>query len=561
MKLKRELLLITIFFLLLVPTFASQGKQVINADGMAGDAVTGSSELIYSTLIGGSGDDYGCAIARDSQNNTVIAGITYSADFPVTEGAFDTSHNGKSDVFVSKFATNGTLLFSTFFGGNDEETDRTPDGFVGQHLSFALDSADNIIIYGRTESEDLPVSDDAYDTIYGGGDKDLFIAKLSSDGSDLLFATYLGGAEDDSYGHAGGQIIAIDQFDNIIVTGFTDSSDFPTTIDAVDRSNPGVFVSKIAADGSTLLYSSFIGSGYPTNLVLDSEGNMLVAGAGNAGYIVEPTTDAYDTTYNGGSHDGFILKLAADGSEILWATILGGSGQDIGLKIAVNDVNDIYVAGITASNDFPVTLDANDITLGGTYDYFIAKLSKNGRELLFSTLHGGSGDEFISGLTLGSNDSIYIAGTSTSVDFPTTSITSDGSIGGSQDYTISKIAPEDSFVQYASYLGGSDQEVGKFGQGNRKLTTGDIELISEDSVVVVGTTNSSDYPTTAGAYSVTSAGGHDVFITHLDWSTKSTMTDSTTDQAATGFDFYTGSLLLLAVSALVWYNKQRKRNR
>ncbi|MFW9995764.1 MAG: SBBP repeat-containing protein [Candidatus Odinarchaeota archaeon] len=563
MKLKREVLLITIFFLLLGPVISIHGKQVMNADETAVDAVTGPNGLVYSSFIGGSGDDYGCAVARDRQNNTIIAGITYSADFPVTEGAFDTTHNGASDVFVSKFAENGSLLFSTFIGGSDEETlNDGPDGFISHHLSLALDSTGTIVIYGRTYSADFPVTDGAHDTSYGGSG-DLFIAKISSNGSELLFATYLGGTGTDQFGHAGGQIIATDQADNIIVTGMTDSIDFPTTPNAVDRSFPGVFIVKFSADGSTLLYSSFMGPGFSTNLVLDNEGNILVAGGGNEGYIVEPTAGAYDTSYNGGSHDGFILKLAADGSEILWTTLLGGSDQDIGLKIAVDSAGDVYVAGLTKSSNFPVTAGASDTALDGITDYFIAKLSKNGEELLFSTFHGGNGLEFITGMALDSNNGVYIAGTSDSADFPVTPTATDGSLGGGQDYTVSKLTPDGSFVQHASYLGGSDQEIGPFSpSGNRikHLTTGDIELVSEDNVIVIGTTNSTDYPTTTGAYNATSAGGYDAFITQLAW-TPSTVTTTTTSNSVPGFDVFAGVICILAVSTLVKWSRCRKKNK
>ncbi|MFW9995763.1 MAG: hypothetical protein ACFFD4_27235 [Candidatus Odinarchaeota archaeon] len=565
MKRKREFLLITMFFLLLGPVISTHGKQVMNAGETAVDGVTGPNGLVYSSFIGGSGDDYGCAVARDSQNNTIIAGITYSTDFPVTEGAFDTSHNGASDVFVSKFAEDGTLLFSTFIGGSDEETENLgDDSYISHALSIAVDSADNIVIYGRTDSNDFPVTAGSYDTIYGGG-RDLFIVKLSSDGSELLFATYLGGSGDEDWHLYATQTLVLDQYDNIIVTGLASSYDFPTTPNAIDRTNPGNFIAKLSDDGSTLLYSSFVGGSCAGSLAIDSEGNMIIAGNTGDGEI-QPTAGAYDTTYNGGLHDGFILKLSADGSEILWTTLLGGTGWNAAAMATVDTAGDIYVAGTinVNSQNFPTTPGANDTTLDGTGDMYIAKLSKNGDELLFSTLHGGNGYDFFTRMVLDSKNSIYFTGTTTSTDYPVTPNAAGTTLSGGQDYTVAKLTPDCSFVQYATYLGGSSQEIAAFGFPDwsdtvpDQIATGDIELVDEDNVIVVGTTNSTDYPATAGAYNSTNAGGHDAFITQLAWTPLEPPVTTTT---APGFDVFTGVISILAVSTPIKWSRRKKKNK
>ncbi|MFW9995766.1 MAG: SBBP repeat-containing protein [Candidatus Odinarchaeota archaeon] len=574
MKLNGKLLLITFFFLLLSSVASTQGKHVISASEMAVKTVTGSNGLVYSSLFGGSGDDYGCAISRDSQNNTIIAGITYSGDFPVTEGAYITPHRGGSDVFVSKIAENSTLLFSTIIGGSNSETELSPlDGNDLHILEIALDSADNIIIQGTTHSSDFPTTEGAYDTTYDGN-KDIFIAKLSADGSDLLFGTYLGGSAADVLTRVTDRTIALDDADNIYVTGLTASSDFPVTSDALQSvhaahgTDADAFITKLSADGAEILYSTFLGGSFNeggTSLALDGEGNVIIGGY-TASADFPTTANAYDTTHSG-YEDGFIAKLSANGSTLAFSTFLGGTNGDWVTTITVDEKGDIYIAGETTSSNYPVTGGASDTSHSGLHDSFVTKLSSDGTELQFSTFLGGSGDDAPLGVVLDKEKSVYVIGITSSSDFQIISTVNNiasSALKGELDYTITKISPDGSFLQYSSYLGGDANEI--MNLFPRLGSPAGIDLVNEDNVIVVGTTNSADFPVTADAFNKTLAysdatGGRDVFITQLTWSPLTEATTTTTSNGVPGFDILAGVSSILAAGTLVNWSRRRKRNR
>jgi hypothetical protein len=586
LRLKRELLLITMFFLLLGPLISIHGKQVKRIDETAVDAVTGSNGLVYSTLLGGSNDDYGCAIVRDSLNNTVIAGITYSADFPVTEGAYVTPHRGGSDVFVSKIAENGTLLFSAIIGGSDDETEFIFDNNF-HIVEIALDSADNIIIQGTTQSSDFPVTEGAHDTTFNDGtittettnNRDVFIAKLSADGSKLLFGTFLGGSSADVVTLVTGGTITLDDADNIYVTGLTASSDFPITPDAIQSVHIGhgtdadAFITKLSADGTEILYSTFLGGSLHeacASIALDGENNIIIGGW-TASSDFPTTANANDATHNG-NDDGFIAKISVGESTLAFSTFLGGSDDDLVTAITIDEKGDIYAAGETFSSDYPVTNGANDTVHGGSREIFVTKFSSDGTELKFSTFLGGSGDDAPFGMVLDNEKSIYVVGFTSSSDFqvtPTDGSTASTAINGELDYTITQISPEGSFLQYSSYLGGSGSEIpNHFSLASsmyphaRVGSPAGIELVSKDKVIVVGTTDSTDFPVTADAFNKTHAGGYDVFITQLAWiplEWNPPTTASSND--VPGFEAFVGVIAILAVSTLVWYSNYRKRNK
>jgi hypothetical protein len=263
--------------------------------------------LVYSTFIGGGEPDEGSSIAVDSSGNAYVTGGTGSPDFP-TVNAYDSTHGGDMDCFVFKLSADGsTLLYSTFVGGSDSD--------VGN--SIAVDSSGNAYVTGYTRSDDFPTVN-AYDSTHGG-DMDCFVFKLSSDGSTLLYSTFIGGSESDS-----ASSVAVDWFGNVIVTGYTRSADFPT-VNAYDSTKDGpvdCFVFKLSADGSTLLYSTFIGGREE-----DSGSSIAVDSSG--------------------------IKLSADGSTLLYSTFIGGREEDSGSSIAVDSSGNAYVTGGTGSPDFP----------------------------------------------------------------------------------------------------------------------------------------------------------------------------------------------------------------
>jgi hypothetical protein len=286
-------------------------------------------------------------------------------DFPTTAGAFDTSYNGGGDVVVTKLNALGSALnFSTFLGGGAGEFG----------LAIAVDRTGNAYVTGTTDSTNFPTTRGAFDRKYNGfGGADAFVTKLDSAGGALAYSTFVGGATyDEGFG------IAVDPAGKAFVTGFTGSTDFPTSGRAFDTTFNGgfdAFVTELNAAGRRLVYSTFLGgaSGDIANgIALDASGNVYVTGTtGSADF---PTTaGAFDKTYNG-SRDAFVTTLNPAVRELVSSSFLGGAGQDEGFEIAAGRRGTAYVVGATESADFPTTTDAFDPTPGGGLDAFVTKL-------------------------------------------------------------------------------------------------------------------------------------------------------------------------------------------
>jgi hypothetical protein len=330
----------------------------LNADG---------TTLLYSTFLGGSDSDIGQAIATDVSGASLVTGYTLSTDFPTIPGAYGTSFNGGlTDAFVAKLSSDGaSLLYSTFLGRSG--------GDGGNGIAVEADGA--ALITGTTGSSDFPTTPGAYDTTFNG-DEDAFVAKLSADGSSLLYATFLGGSLTD---FATG--ITVDATGMVFVTGITGSSDFPTTSAAYDGIHNGddtdSFVAKLSADGSTLQYSTFLGGDRDDgarSIAVDASGAAFITGSTSSSNF--PTTPgAFDTTFGGGPFDAFMAKLNADGSSLLYSTFLGGAGPlDGGSGIVLDASGAALVTGDTTSLDFPTTPGAYDTTLDGGADVFVVKI-------------------------------------------------------------------------------------------------------------------------------------------------------------------------------------------
>ncbi|MFK8102145.1 MAG: HYR domain-containing protein, partial [Saprospiraceae bacterium] len=260
---------------------------------------TGTS-LSYGTLIGGSGNDLGLSIAIDNGNNAYITGYTTDGTgFPTTTGAFAENDNGSSESFVIKLNAAGSALqYSTFIGGTGDDVS----------TGLKIDGAGNAYLYGYTQSIDFPTTTDAYSRIKVGGDLEGFVSKLNSLGSALVFSTYLGGNANDLVAD-----LVLDDDQVIYLTGYTESSSFPTTTNADDASyngNEDVFVAKLSANGTDLLYGSFMGGAGDEkafNLGLDAAGALYVAGQTRS-FDFPITPDSYDQNQNGGL-DIFVTKM------------------------------------------------------------------------------------------------------------------------------------------------------------------------------------------------------------------------------------------------------------
>ncbi len=388
------------------------------------------NDIIYSTYLGGESDDYAYAIAADGAGGVFVTGKTSSDGFPTTAGAFDRSRNGLSDAFVARLNSDGTgLLYSTYLGGvgDDWSNTITPDGAGG------------VVVAGLTYSNDFPTTGGAYDVSYNGGDglSDAFVTRLNSDGSGLIYSTYLGGVSDD-WSNA----ITADGAGGVIVTGVTYSSDFPTTAGAFDRSfngNYDSFVARLNAAGSGLIYSTYLGGGSFDDafaLAPDGAGGVFVAGRTYSADF--PTTvGAFDRTQNGVG-DAFVTHLNSAGSGLLYSTFIGGSTEDYANSLVPDVAGGVVVAGHTESDNFPTTAGAYNTSLNGT-DAFVARLNASGTGLLYSTYLGGGSDDYANALILDGAGGVVVAGYTLSSDFPTSAGAFDRSFDGSSDAFVTRL--------------------------------------------------------------------------------------------------------------------------
>jgi hypothetical protein len=387
---------------------------------------TGSS-LVFSTFLGGSANDFANQVAVDASGQTVVAGSTGSSDYPTTPGAFDTVFT-IGDGFVTRLDSTGSaLVYSTLIGGSK-----------GADLEgMALDATGVVTVTGSTVSVDFPVTAGAYDTTYGGGvSEDVFVAKLSADGSSLLNATYLGGIGSD-YGEG----IAVDVDGSVLVAGFTSSSDFPVTTSF----GKGSFVARLDPTLGRLISSTTFGGGVSLNQALAvaaAPGGAIVTGRTDDSNF--PTTPgAFDTTFSGGI-DAFVLQVNTTGTALVYSTFLGGGNTAEGHAIAVDSAGVATVLGYSAQG-YPTTLGAYDpVNDGSSFDLVVTRLNPDGSALWYSTFLGGSKieggtDPHLWGIALGPEGEAVVVSQTRSTDYPTTSGAFDTTASALSDACVTKL--------------------------------------------------------------------------------------------------------------------------
>jgi hypothetical protein len=396
--------------------------------------------LAFSTYLGGVGEDSIRDIAVDAQGNAYLTGGTTSPNFPVTPGAYDTTYNTggtyQHDVFVTKLDPNGNIVWSTYLGGPNYD----------RAYAVELDSQGNIYVAGRA-GQGFPVTAGAFQTQFLGspnqspyGPQDGFIAKLSPDGGQLLWASYFGTNDLNII-----RDIDLDQEGNVFLASSYSSGTFSAAVAPAFqnsiRSTPiglrdGV-LAKVTADGSAVLWATYLGGS------LEEHGTSSVRcdAAGRPVFLISAmssdcrtTYKAYDRTHNGGT-DYYIVKLTADGSTLMFATYLGGNGGD-GLEtheLALGIKGDIYVASGTSSTNFPAYAACFQGTYGGSGgsgtgqgtnywgDICVSHLDPSAVRLLACTYVGGRYGESCEGVAVDQQGSVYLTGATYSDNFPTTS--------------------------------------------------------------------------------------------------------------------------------------------
>jgi len=457
--------------------------------------------LVYSTYLGGSGDDLGSSIAIDGSNNVYIAGTTSSANFPTHGPAFPGSA-GLSDIFVTKIdLTGGNIVYSTYIGGSD--LDRA-DG-------IAIDGSGNAYVVGRVGSTSInfPTTAGALATTYRGGDFDGVLFKLNAQGNALVYSTFIGGEDNDST-----EGIAVDSSGNAYITGGTRSNGFPVTASAFQSFRTGdtdAYLTKLNASGSAVLYSTLLGGGSTdrgSGVVVDSSGNAYVAGYASS--VDFPTQNAFQG-FSGGSFDAFIAKIdtnASGAASLVFATYLGGIGDDKAYGIAIDSgANNVYVVGQTSSNNLPL-LNPAQPAFGGSFDAWVAKISSTGAKV-YTTYLGGTGDDRGTGIKVNAAGEAYVTGFTSSTNFPTVTPLQISN-GGGFDAFVTKLNSAGSAFLYSTYLGGSANE----SNVTAVTSTNPIGLDGSSNAYLTGFTSSANFPIATPLQSA-NAGGQDAFLVKI----------------------------------------------
>jgi hypothetical protein len=471
----------------------------------------------YATYFGGNAGDTGLSIKVDANGSVYLAGETLSTQFPwsIPGTSFQSKMLGgvtTGDAFVAKLDSTGTkLLYFTYLGGSAD------DGAY----DMAIDKAGNAYVTGFTVSPDFPTQNALFPKISGTADStfhlyptDAFVAELNTNGSALVYSTYLGGTDKDV-----GSGIAVDSAGYTYVTGLTYSTNFPV-LNAPQTSlagNDDVFVAKFAPGGGSLIYSTYfggIGTDEGEGIAADANGFAYVAGyTDSTNFPVTP--NAVSTNLNGSGvsvsvFDGFAAKIAPNGQGLSYSTYLGGNENDYGYRIAVDGSGNAYVTGATQSTNFPTT-SVSGLTLGqnGTnavnFDAFLTKLDNNGN-IAYSTQFGGTDNDAGWDVAVDPSGRAFVIGITLSTNFPVVSPFGlfRGTNSGGTDLFVVAFNTNATAVHYSAYLGGTANDYGYA-----------IAVDAEANAYISGMTLSSNFLVSAGAFQTALDGTSDSFIAKI----------------------------------------------
>lgn len=429
--------------------------------------------LIFSTYLGGQGDDHVTSLALDNKNNIYVVGYTSSTDFP-TKNPFQNTNAGWIDVFITKIKPNGqSLVYSTYLGGQLNGTGQGSD----RGSAIAVDEKGAVYVTGTTWSRDFPIKNAIQTEL--AHCSDVFISKLNSRGNKLIYSTYLGGNAKES-----GYAIAVDENQVVYIGGYTDSYNFPTEnpFQSDLKGNGDAFIAKISPQGNQLLYSTYFGGKGADDaygIAVDKTGAIYIAGYTSSNDF--PTQKPYQRTL-GGNSDAYVTKFNSQGNTLLFSTYLGGSDWDWANAICLDNKNCIYITGMSQSQDFPIK-KAYQKNLAGETDVIIIKMKPKGNALFFSTYFGGSDNDYGDDIVQDSNNNIYVTGFTKSSDFPVKNPVQETYGGGFSDLFVLKFKPRGKSLFYSTFLGGTNADFGS-----------SLAVDKNSCAYITGYTLSNDFP-------------------------------------------------------------------
>ena len=447
-------------------TAGPQTELAGSADVFVAKVDPSGTKLVFAGYLGGSRLDEGADIALDRQGNIYVTGLTWSEDFPVTGGP-DLTHNGRMDAFVAKIAPDGSkVLYCGFLGGVQQD----------EGLGIAVDQDGNAYLAGRTQSPAATFpAIGGPDLSYNGGNADGFVAKVNAEGSELVYAGYIGGAFFDI-----ASAVAVDSDGHAYVTGYTNSNQesFPVSGGPMQTwsGSEDAFLTKVTPDGEELVYSGFLGglgAERGEDIALDAFGNVYLAG-----FTTSRASSRLPITVGpglelGGLADALVAKIGPDGSQIIYAGYIGGAADDRATSIAVDGLGNAYVGGVTRSEhtSFPVLVGPGLRYRGGR-EGFIAKVTASGAALHYAGYFGGFGNESVTDIAVDRDGIAYVAGSSSTSDPAFPIVGPDLTPNGGTDAFVAKIGAtillENSVVNGASFVLGAiapGEIVSIFGSG------------------------------------------------------------------------------------------------
>ncbi len=392
-----------------------------------------SGKLLWATFFGGTQAEYVYDMKLDRWGNIVIGGWTWSSDMPVSKGAFQATFGGSiftTDCFIAKFDNNGRWLWSTYYGS-----------YSNEHIN-AIDVDRNglIVVAGWTNSRNFVVSPNASQGTHGGVD-DAFLARFTQDG-EFIWATFFGS---DSLDNA--TSVAYDKNGDIIMSGFTQSNRLNISKDAYQKSSNGAnecFIVKYSPFGELIASTYFGGKShdYAEDIAINSKNEILICGRTESDSL--PFSEGNIQAQRKNKEDAFFAKFSTN-LKLIWGSYLGGHEEDAAYGINVDANDDILITGRTNSNDFPLTEGAFMTERAGKFDAFVSKIDKSGKDFYWSTLVGGSEEEWGEDIISDDSLNVIISGTTSSPDFPVLGGISQNKFLGVLDIFLLKFCPTNPF--------------------------------------------------------------------------------------------------------------------